>query len=109
MWLYHAYKLLRNPDGWERYKIVSEEHAQEIKDLVDNIEDINKLRIHIANMDIQIESLGFTWEWPSKQKKRSKRDSKEINELFIEQQGELDDLIEEVASNKDLNTKIYIS
>ena len=52
----------RNPEGWERYKIVSEEHAQEIKDLVDNIEDINKLRIHIANMDIQIESLGFTWE-----------------------------------------------
>ena len=51
----------RNPEGWERYKTVSEEHAQEIKDLVDNIEDINELRIriHIVNMDIQIGSFGI--------------------------------------------------
>ena len=57
-----------NPEVWERYKIVSEEHAQEIKDLVDNIEDINELRIriHIANMVIQIESFGISWEGPSK-------------------------------------------
>ena len=87
----------------ERYKIVSEEHAQEIKDLVDNFEDINELRIriHIANMDIQIESFCITWEGPIKQNKRTKRDSKEINKLFIEQQ-------EEGASAKDLNTQ-YIS
>ena len=53
----------RNPEGWERYKTVSEEHAQEIKDLIDNIEDINELRIwiHIVNMDIQIESFGISW------------------------------------------------
>ena len=76
---------------------------------MDNIKDINELRIriHIANMDIQIESFGISLEGPSKQKKRTKRDSNEINKLFIEQQEELDDLIEEGASAKDLNTKIY--
>ena len=99
----------RNPEGWERYKTVSEEHAQEIKDLVDNIEDINELRIwiHIVNMDIQIESFGISWEGPSKQKKITNWDSKEIYELVLEQQEELDDLIEEGASVKDLKTKIY--
>ena len=60
----------RNPEGQERYKIVSEEHAHEIKDIVDNIMDINELRIRIriANMEIQVESFGITWEGPSKQK-----------------------------------------
>ena len=58
----------RNPEGWEGYKRVSEEHAQEIRDLVD-IKDINELRIHITNMEIQVESFGITWEGASKQKK----------------------------------------
>ena len=68
---------------------------------MDNIKDINELRIriHIANMNIQVESFGITWEGPSKQKKRSKRDSKEINELFLEQQEELDELIEAKYKN----------
>ena len=46
----------------------------------------------------------ITWEGPSK---KSKRDSKEIKELFREQQEELNELIEEGASNKDLNRKKY--
>ena len=58
-------------------------------------------------MDIQIESFGISWEGPSKQKKRTKQDSKKINQLFLEQQEELDDLLEEGSSAKDLNTKIY--
>ena len=78
----------RNPEGWEKYKRISEEHAQEIRDLVDNIKDINKLRIniHITNIKIQVESFGISWEGPSKQKKKSKRDSKEIKKHFLEQQ-----------------------
>ena len=76
---------INNPEGWERYKKVSAEHAQEIRDTVDNIQDINKLRvkIHIINMEIQVESFGITWEGPSKQKKKTKRDSKETKELFL--------------------------
>ena len=74
---------------------MSEEHAQEIRDPVDNIEDINERRIwiHIVNMDIQIESFGISWEGPSRQKKKTKRDSKEINKLFLEQNEELDNLL----------------
>ena len=72
----------KNPEGWERYKNISQKHAQEKRKSVDNIKDINELRIkiHIINMEIQVESFGITWEGPSKQKKKSKKDSKEIKE-----------------------------
>ena len=45
-----------NPEGWERYKKISAEHAQDIRDAVDNIQDINELRvkIHIINIEIQV-------------------------------------------------------
>ena len=68
----HPLIKLRNPEVLERYKTVSEEHAQEIRDPVDNIEDINERRIwiHIVNMDIQIESFCISWEGPSRQKKK---------------------------------------
>ena len=49
-------------------------------------------------MDIQIESFGFAWEGPSKQKKRTKRDSKEINKLFLEQQKDVENLIKDGAT-----------
>ena len=86
----------------------SDEHAQEIKDLIDNTEDINELRlwIHIFNLGIQIESFCISWEGPSRQKKKTKRDSKEINKLFQEQQEELDNLLEEGFRNSTLK---YIS
>ena len=76
---------------------------------MDNIQDINELRvkIHIINMEIQVESFGITWEGPSKQKKMVKRDSKETKELYLKQQEELNELIEEGASTKDINNKIY--
>ena len=76
----------KNPEGWDRYKKISDAHAQKIRDAVDNIQDINELRvkIHIINMEIQVESFGITWEGPSKQKKKAKRDSKETKELFLE-------------------------
>ena len=89
----------------ERYKKISAEHAQQIRDAVDNIQDINDLRlkIHIINMEIQVESFGITWEGLSKQKKMVKRDSKENKELYLKQQEELNELIEEGASTKDIN------
>ena len=36
-----------------------------------------------------------------------KRDSKEIKEIYLKQQEELDELIAEGASTKDVNNKIY--
>ena len=80
-----------------------------MKELVENTEDINDLRIrlHIVNLDIQIESFGITWEGQGKQKKKMKRDSKELNQLFKEQNEEMDKMLEEGSSAKDLNSKIY--
>ena len=95
--------------GWERYKLVSDKQAQEIKDLIDNTDDINELRIriHIVNLSIQVESFGISWEGPTRQKNKTKRDSKDINKQFQEQEEELDQLLKEGTSAKDLNSKIY--
>ena len=43
----------RNPEGLENYKKVSDAYAQSIRDAIDNIQDINELRIkiHIINME----------------------------------------------------------
>ena len=35
----------KNPEGWETYKKISADHAQEIHDAVDNIQDINEKSI----------------------------------------------------------------
>ena len=45
-----------------------------MKELVENTEDINDLRIrlHIVNLDIQIKSFGITWVDPGKQKRKRK-------------------------------------
>ena len=58
-------------------------------------------------MEIQVESSGITWEGPSKQKKMAKRNRKETKKLYLKQQEELNELIEEGANNRDINNKIY--
>ena len=97
----------KNPEEWERYKRIFAELAQEIRDAVDNIQDINKLRvkIHIINMEIQLESFGITWEGPSKQKKMAKRDSKENKELHLKQQEELNELALKTLTTKHTGSK----
>ena len=63
--------------------VISDEHSQEILDLIDNIDEL-RIWIHIVNLGIQVESVGISWEGPSRQKKKTKRNSKEINKLFQE-------------------------
>ena len=46
-------------------------------------------------------------EGHSKQKKMVETDSKETKELYLKQQEELNKLIEEGTSTKDINNKIY--
>ena len=77
-----------------------------MKELVENTEDINDLRIrlHIVNLDIQIESFCITWEGPGTQKKKKKRDSKELNQIFSEQNEEMDKILKEGYSAKDLKS-----
>ena len=54
------------------YKIVSDKYASKMKELVENMEDINvqQIRIHIDHFG----SFGITWESPGTQKKKKKRD-----------------------------------
>ena len=77
--------------------------------MIDNTIDTNELRIkiNIINMEIQVKSFGITWEGPSKQKKMVKKDSKELKELYLKQHEELEELIAEGASTKDINNKVY--
>ena len=53
------------------------------------------------------ESVGITWEGPGKQKKKKKRDSDELNQIFREQNEKMDNMLKEGYSAKDLHSKIY--
>ena len=87
--------------------MISDIYAPRMKELVENTEDINDLRIrlHIVNLEIQIESFGITWEGPGIQKK--KNDIKKLNQLFRGKNEEMDKMLEEGYSAKDLNSQIY--
>ena len=76
-----------------------------MKEIVENTEDINDLRIrlHIVNLDIQIESFGITQEGQGIHKNKIKRDRKDLNKLFSEQNEEMDKMLEEEYSAKVLN------
>ena len=69
-------------------EIFKAKEQKDIKDLIDITDDINELRIRIhgVNLSIQVESFGISWEGPSRQKKKTKMASKEINRLLQEQQ-----------------------
>ena len=54
-----------------------------------------------------LDSFGVIWENQGKSKKQKKRDSKELGQLYREQQEELDEMLAEGYSTKDLNAKIY--
>ena len=64
-----------------------------MKEIVENTDDVNDLRIRL-HIDIQIESFGITWEGQGIQKKKKKRDSKELNQLFRVQNEEMDIMLE---------------
>ena len=51
----------KNPEGWANYLRVSDVHAKDIRELIDNTVDINELRIkiNILNMEIQVKSFGI--------------------------------------------------
>ena len=98
----------RSDGGWERYAKATNEYAPKIKELINTIEDVNVLerKIHMIDMEIQIEAFGITWI-KSNNIKRKKRDSKELNEIAREQSEELDLLLSEGYIGRDLNSKMY--
>ena len=99
----------KNPQGWEKYKDVSNKYAGKIMEAIRDIDDINKLEreLELINTDIMIDSFGITWETQGKTKRQKKRESKQIRQLYKEQQVELDEMLSEGYNTKDLNAKIY--
>jgi len=54
---------------------------------------------------LQIASFGITWKGETKKKK--KKDSKEIKEIYMEQQNELEETLKAGLQGKDLNRRMY--
>ena len=98
---------IKKPEGWEKYKKISAYHAHEIGDAMDNIKDINELRvkIHIINMRIQVESFGKTWEGPSKQKEREKKTEKRPRNYSLSSRRNSMSLLKKGLSLKTLTAK----
>ena len=99
----------RNPDGWTKYKEISNSFAPKILEVLEQNEDVNTLerKIKIIDTEIQIASFGITWQAPGKGKKAKRKENRELDQLYKEQQEELDDLIEKGLAGKDVNQKIY--
>ena len=99
----------KNPKGWERYKDVSDRYANKIMEAIRVEEDIDRLerKLEIINLDILVDSFGIIWQFQGKSKKQKKRDSKQIKEIYQQQQEELDEMLSQGYNKKDMNAKIY--
>ena len=100
---------MRNPQGWENYKIMSELYADKILKAIEETENVNQLESKIKQIDteIKIDSFGIIWQAPGGGKKTKKRENRELNKMYEDQQKELDELIEKGLRGKDANTKMY--
>ena len=98
-----------NPDGWSRYKEISDQHADKIEDIVRNSEDVNALerKINMIDIEIQVLSFGIIWKTQGQGKKTKKRENRELQTLYKEQQEELEELIRQGTVGSDMNQKIY--
>ena len=100
-----------NPEGWKNYKEVSDKYAEKIETLVEETEDINRVRIKLdaINMEIENEAFGLIWKGNNKKKKnkKKKRNCKELKDLYQEQHEEMNKMLDEGCSAKSLNAKIY--
>ena len=72
-------------------------------------EDIDRLerKLEIINLDILVDSFGIIWQFQGKSKKQKKRDSKQIKEIYQQQQEELDEMLSQGYNKEDMNAKIY--
>ena len=63
-----------NPDGWSRYKEISDQHADKIEDIVRNSEDVKALerKINMIDIEIQVLSFGIIWKTQGQGKTRPK-------------------------------------
>ena len=99
----------QNPEGWERYKTFSDEFAPKMEEALVNCKDENALEreLHCIDLDIQIKAFGITWRAPGQGKKAKRKEAKELEQIYKEQQEELNEMIEKGNIGRDVNQKIY--
>ena len=97
-----------NKEGWSKYKEISDRRSVEILEILEKEEDVNKIETKIEKVEreIQEEAFGIIWKKPYKKKKK-KMSEKKVKELVSEEFKEMEELIEEGISGKDLNSKMY--
>ena len=98
-----------NSEGWAQYIIMSNRKAREMEELIESENDIQALerKIQILDLEIQARSFGIVWRTPGMGKKTKKRENRELNVLYKEQQDELEELIRQGLIGNDMNQKIY--
>ena len=101
---------LNNEEGWKQYAEHTDEIADAISEIVRNdnltIDEVREL-INAEDQKAQKKCFGTIWIGPKKQKKGTKRSSKDLKELFKEQCEELNELIETGSSYKDVNRRMW--
>ena len=98
-----------NNEGWARYISMSNSKAREMEEIIESEKDIQAIerKLNILDLEIQARSFGIVWRTPGTGKKTKKRENRELNLLYKEQQEELEELIRQGLMGKDLNQKIY--
>ena len=73
----------RNPQGWVKYKEISDKYAPKILEVVEQTEDVNlmEIKIGIIEKEMHVESFGIIWQAPGKRKKTKKRENRDVNQL----------------------------
>ena len=99
----------RNPQGWEKYRELSDKYVPKIMEAIEQSEDANTMesKMKVIDLEIQIDSFGIIWQAPGGGKKTKKRENRELNQLYKEQQEELDQMIEQGLNGKSINQKMY--
>ena len=98
-----------NKEGWAQYITMSNRNASKMVELIESETDIQALerRLHILDMEIQVLSFGIIWRTPGIGKKAKKKENRELNILYKEQQEEIEELIRQGTIGQDMNQKIY--
>ena len=100
---------MNNPEGWKKYKTVTDKYADIIENKVNNVKHIDLLEadLHVIELDILLESFGVTFRGPGKKIKAKKNTNRELKEMLQEDIIEMDELLSSGYNAKDLNQKIF--
>ena len=96
-----------NREGWLKYPEVSNKYAEKMIEVINTVTNPDKLeaRLNFIDEEIAIECFGLTWQGSGK--KTKKKTQKELQEMYDNEQKELDDLLSNGLKGKGLDNKMY--